>query len=308
VAGPQVKFHYLQEKGECIMKTRLTLAVLLLLALFVTACQPQGAPVPQDPLEAVKTIADKQKEVKTQHMDMNMALNLKLVGLTGDQAQMAAMFKNFKANLNLSGDVDNDKQDVALKGDLDLGALTTFITQGEEKLLFEVVNVGDKTYVKANVGDTANEWQEQDTPLPTDKESKDNPLNPEMVTDLLKQSSKAEKLADEKIGDVDTYHYRVTLNPEALIDSIAGLAQSTGAGTAVDTAQLDEAKKYLKDSTLEVELWAGKQDLLLRQTKVHFNLNLKDLPDMPGATALIDFVFTNTASKLNQPVTIAAPK
>jgi hypothetical protein len=75
----------------------------------------------------------------------------------------------------------------------------------------------------------------------------------------------------------------------------------------VDTAQLDEAKKYLKDSTLEVELWAGKQDLLLRQTQVHFNMNLKDLPDMPGATALIDLIFTNTASNLNQPVTITAP-
>ena len=64
----------------------------------MAACQPQGAPVPQDPLEAVKTIADKQKEVKSQHIDMNMALNLKVDGLTGDQAQAAALFKNFKAN------------------------------------------------------------------------------------------------------------------------------------------------------------------------------------------------------------------
>jgi hypothetical protein len=291
------------------MKTRLMLAVLLLLALFVTACQPQGAPVPQDPLEAVKTIADKQTEVKSQHMNMNMALNLKLDGLTGDQAQAAALFKNFKANLNVEGAMDNAKQDFDLKGDLDLGALTTFLTQGEDKLLFEVRKVGDKMYTKANVGDTAGEWQEQDNfqAFGTDAGSKDNPLNPEMVTALLKQSSKAEKLADEKIGDVDTYHYKVTLNPETLIDSITKLAQSTGAGAEVDETQLAEAKKFLKDSTMEVELWAGKQDLLLRQTKVHFNLNLKDLPDMPGATALIDFVFTNTASNLNQPVTITAP-
>jgi hypothetical protein len=289
------------------MKTRLLLAMLLLLTLLVAACQPQGAPVPQDPLEAVKTIADKQEEVKSQHVNMNLALNLKLDGLTGDQAQMAAMFKNFKANLNLEGDVDSAKQDLALKGDLDLGPLTTFITQGEDKLLFEMKKVGDKTYTKVNVGDNANEWQEQPDAqvFATDAASKDNPLNPEMVMSLLKQSSKAEKLADEKIGDTDTYHYKVTLNPETLIDSIAGLAKT--AGSDVDTAQLDEAKKYLKDSTLEVELWAGKQDLLLRQTQVHFNMNLKDLPDMPGATALIDLIFTNTASNLNQPVTITAP-
>jgi hypothetical protein len=289
------------------MKTRFMLAVLLLLTLVVTACQPQGMPVPQDPLEAVKTIADKQQDVKSQHIDLNMALNLKLDGLSGEAAQAAAFFKNFKANLNLSGDVDSAKQDLALKGDLDLGPLTTLITQGEEKLLFDLVKVGDKTYVKANVGDKANEWQEQDTPLAAEAESKDNPLNPEMVTDLLKQASKAEKLADEKIGDVDTYHYKVTLNPETLIDSIAKLAQSSGA-EPVDATQLAEAKKFLKDSLLEVELWAGKQDLLLRQTKVHFNLNLKDIPEMEGATALLDFILTNTTSKINEPVTITAPK
>jgi hypothetical protein len=85
------------------MKTRLTLAVLLLLTLVVTACQPQGLPVPQDPLEAVKTIADKQKEVKSQHIDLNLGLNLKLDGMTGEQAQSAALFKNFKANANISG-------------------------------------------------------------------------------------------------------------------------------------------------------------------------------------------------------------
>ena len=121
------------------MKTRFMLATLLLLTLLVTACQPQGVPVPQDPLEAVKTIADKQKDVKSQHMDMTMALTLKADGLTGDQAQAAAFLKNFKANLNLSGDVDSAKEDFALKGDLDLGPLTTMLTQGADKLTFEAV-------------------------------------------------------------------------------------------------------------------------------------------------------------------------
>jgi hypothetical protein len=292
------------------MKTRLMLAVLLLLTLLVAACQPQGAPVPQDPLEAVKTIADKQNEVKTQHIDLNMALNLKVDGLTGDAAQAEAFLKNFKANLNVSGDVDTAKEDFALKGDLDLGPLTALVTQGEEKLTFEAVKVGEKIYGKTNVGDTAGEWTEQDAPKATtdpDKQS-ENPLSPEMIASLLKQSSKAEKLADEKIGDVDTYHYKVTLNPEALIDSLVDLAKSSGAEGTIDQAQVDQAKQYLKDAVLEVELWAGKQDLLVRQTKVHFNMNLKDIPEMEGATALIDLALTNTATKLNEPVTIAAPQ
>ena len=290
------------------MKTRLMLVVVLLLTLLVAACQPQGMPVPQDPLEAVKIIAEKQKDVKSQHIDLNMALNLKLDGLTGEQAQAAALFKNFKASANISGDVDSAKEDFALKGDLDLGPLTAFVAQGEDKLTFEAKKVGEKIYSKTNAGETAGKWSEQDAPQATTAMTETNPLSPEMVMSLLKQSSKAEKLADEKIGDVDTYHYKVTLSAEALINAIADLAKSTGAGADVDAAQMAEAQKFLKDSLLEVELWAGKQDLLLQQTKVHFNLNLKDIPEMQGATALIDFLLTNTASKINEPVTITAPQ
>src|SRR5512134_806837 len=149
------------------MKTRLMLAVLLLLTLFVAACQPQGLPVPQDPLEAVKTIADKQKEVKSQHIDLNLALNLKVNGLTGDQAQVAGFVKDFKANANISGDVDSAKEDFALKGDLDIGPLTTMITQGADKLTFEAVKVGEKMYTKTNVGDTADKWSTTDAPKST---------------------------------------------------------------------------------------------------------------------------------------------
>lgn len=290
------------------MKTRLLLIVVLLLSIVLTACQPQGAPVPQDPLEAVKTIADKQQEVKTQHIDLTMALNLKLDGLTGDAAQGAALFKNFKGSINLSGDVDSAKEDFALKGDVDLGPLTAFLAQGEEKITFELVKVGEKMYTKANVGDTPNTWSETDAPKSTAGNTDSNPLNPQMVMGLLKQSSKAEKLADEKIGDADTYHYKVTLNPNTLLDSITQLAQASGQSAQIDTQQMAEAQKVLKDAVIEIELWAGKQDLLIRQAKVHFNLNLKDIPDQPGATALIDFTLQDTISKINQPVTITAPK
>jgi hypothetical protein len=290
------------------MKTRLTLVVLLLLTIVLAACQPQGAPVPQDPLEAVKTIADKQKEVKSQHIDLTMGLQLKLDGLTGDAAQGAAMFKNFKGSVNLSGDVDSAKEDFALKGDVDLGPLTTLITQGEDKLTFEAVKLGEKMYTKTNVGDSANKWNTSDAPKATTEMTQSNPLAPEMVMSLLKQSSKAEKLADEKIGDTDTYHYKVTLDPNALLTSIADLAKASGGSSEIDQAQMDQAKALLKDAVVEIELWAGKSDLLLRQAKVHFNLNMKNIPDQPGATALIDLTLQDTLSKLNQPVTITAPQ
>ena len=163
-------------------------------------------------------------------------------------------------------------------------------------------------YTKANVGDTPNEWTEQDAPESTTAESSSNPLSPEMVMGLLKQSSKAEKLADENIGGVDTYHYKVTLNSDALIDSLVDIARATGNTADVDAQQLAEAKNLLKDSTLEVDLWASKQDLLIRKAVVHFNLNLKDIPDQPGASAVIDFTLEDAISKINEPVTITPPQ
>jgi hypothetical protein len=288
------------------MKTRLMLVVLLLLTLLVTACQPQGVPVPQDPLEAVKTIADKQQEVKSQHIDLALALQLKLDGFTGETAQSTALIKNLKANANISGDVDSAKEDFALKGDLDLGPLTALIAQGEDKLTFEAVKAGEKLYTTTNVGNTAGKWNATDAPKATTEMTDTNPIGPEMVMSLLKQSSKAEQLADEKIGDTDTYHYKVTLDPVALINTLADLAKTSG--VSVKQADIDQAKQILKDSTMEVELWAGKSDLLLRQVKAHFNLNMKNIPDQPGATALIDFMLTNTSSKVNQPVTITVPQ
>jgi hypothetical protein len=290
------------------MKTRLTLVVLMLVMLVLAACQPQGAPVPQDPMEAIKAISEKQKEVKSQHMDMTLGLQLKLDGLSGDAAQGAAMFKNFKGSVNLSGDVDSAKEDFALKGDVDLGPLTALLSGGEDKITFEAKKIGEKMYTKANVGDTANTWNETDAPKASAGKDDKNPLKPEMVMGLLKQASKAEKLADEKIGDTDTYHYKVTMDPAALLDQISSLAALSGNSSEIDQAQMDQAKQILKGSTLDVELWAGKSDLLLRQVKVHFNMNMKDIPDQPGASALIDLTLQDTMSNINQPVTITAPK
>ena len=52
------------------MKLRFALMTLLLSVLVLSACGAQGAPVPADPVEAVKAIADKQAEIKTQHLDL----------------------------------------------------------------------------------------------------------------------------------------------------------------------------------------------------------------------------------------------
>jgi hypothetical protein len=289
------------------MKLRFALMTLLLSVLVLSACGTPGAPVPADPVEAVKAIADKQAEIKTQHLDLSLDLALKLDGLSSTDAsaqQAAAMFKNFKANLTLAGDVDTTKNDVALKGSADLGPLTAFLSQGADKLEFELVKLGDKLYVKGPDG----KWNDTDIKPSADASKPDaSPqISAQQLTDLLKKATKAEKLADEKIDNVDSYHYMVTLDPVTMLTEIATLAQSSGA-ESIPQAQLDEAKKFLKDSAITVEVWVGKQDLFIRQQKIVFTISITEIPDQPGAKADVNLGLTMKTSKINEPVTIAAP-
>jgi hypothetical protein len=172
---------------------------------------------------------------------------------------------------------------------------------------FELVKLGDKLYTKGPDGT----WNTTDVTPPADA-SKATPtpqITAQQLTDLLKKASKAEKLADEKIDNVDSYHYKVTLDPLTLMTEAIQMAQSTGAESQpIDQAQLDEAKKLLKDSVVVVEVWVGKQDLYIRQQKIAFNLNVTDIPDQAGATANVDLAITAKTSKINEPVTITAPQ
>ncbi len=290
------------------MKFRFAL-LLLLSALVLSACGAQGAAIPADPIEAVKVIADKQAEIKTQHLEVALDLGLKLDGLASEDAsaqQAMVLFKNFKANLTLAGDVDTVKNDLAMKGAADLGPLTAFLSQGADKLEFELVKLGNKMYLKGPDGT----WNESDVTPSTDatKPEATPQISAKQLSDLLKKASKAEKLGDEKIDNVDSYHYKITLDPMTLLTEAAALAQSTGASaTPIDQTQLDEAKKFLKDSVVIVEVWVGKADLFIRQQKIVFQISVTDIPDQPGAKADVDFSITAKTSKINEPVTITAP-
>ncbi len=287
------------------MKTRMAVMLLLLLSIIVTACGTPAANVPADPVEAVKVIADKQSDIKTEHIDVTLDLALKLGGFNVEDAQaqqILAFLKNFKANVTLTGDVDIAKNDTALQGTADLGVLNMLL--GGDKAEFQLVKVGDKLYSKL----AGQDWNETDAKQPSASDnSQQGQFDAQQLTQLLKKTAKAEKLNDEAIDGADSFHYKVTLNTVDLITEMAKMSESAG-GTGITQDELDQVQKYLKDSIVEVEIWVGKQDLFIRQEKIHFNLNLKDIPDQPGATANVDFLVAAKLSKLNQPVTITAPK
>lgn len=281
------------------------IAALLIAAALMAGCQQPGQPIAADPVQAVKDIVEKQAEIKTQHIDLALDLTLKAQGFSSSDpstAQTAALFRDFKANASAAGDVDNAKSDFSLKGTADLGMFTAFLLpEGAENLEFELVKVGETMYSRL----VGQEWNE--SPVDTSGSGTSPADVNKQLRDLLKKVAKAERLGDETIDGVGTYHFKVTLDTVELIAEVSKLAQESG--SEVDQAQLDQARELLKDSVLTLEMWVGKADLYIRQQILHLGLDLKNIPDAPSeATVNADINLTVKNSKLNEAVTISKPK
>ncbi len=293
------------------MKTRnLLLIALLTASMFLTACQQKPGNVPADPVAAVKIIADKQKEVTTQHVDLTLNLSIQATGLKTDPSNpsassAAAFLKNFKANVTVGGDIDTAKSNFSLSGSADIGALTALLAQGADKLTFDLIKVDDTLYSRTGT----DKWTS--TPAGAKTSSTAAVTSTQamaQIAEVIKKAAKAEKLGDESIGGTNTYHYKVTLDALALIDQALAVAAADPKATPPDPKQVQQAKDLLKDSVLELDMWVGQEDLYVRQETLHINLNLKNIPDNPGATVLVDFLLKATFSNINKPVTIVAPQ
>ncbi|HLF28425.1 MAG TPA: hypothetical protein VJG32_18990 [Anaerolineae bacterium] len=275
-------------------------AMLLIATLIFSGCQAQQGPaIPADPVEAVKLIADKQQEIQSQHLDLNLDLTLKVSGLPADDPS-AAMLNNFKATAAVGGDVDSAKQDFQFNGTADLGIFTSFLAPGSDELKFDLVKVGDTMY--SRVGDQA--WQE--SAVDTSASGGAAAADFSDLSGLLKKVARAERLGDEAIDGADSYHFKVSLDPVELLNELAKLGESAAGVNPDDLAQ---ATELLKDSIVDLDIWIGKADLFIRQQKLYLKIDLKNIPDAPpDAAVLAEINLTSKNSKINQPVTISAPQ
>ncbi|HZY44568.1 MAG TPA: hypothetical protein VFF70_07455 [Anaerolineae bacterium] len=293
------------------MKTRnLLLIALLTTSMFLTACQQKPSNVPADPVAAVKIIADKQKEVTTQHVDLTLTLSIQADGIKTDPsnpsvASAAAFLKNFKANVTVGGDVDTAKSNFSLSGSADIGALTALLAQGADKLTFDLIKVDDTMYSRTGT----DKWTSSPVAKTTSTTASVTATQATaQIAEVIKNAAKAEKLGDENIGGTNTYHYKVTLDALALIDQALAVAAADPKATPPDPKQVQQAKDLLKDSVLELDMWVGQEDLYYRQVTLHIKLDLKNIPENPGATALVDLLLKATFSNVNKPVNIVPPQ
>jgi hypothetical protein len=169
--------------------------------------------------------------------------------------------------------------------------LHAIITSGEET--DEFIVVGDKQYVKS--GDMSRNT------IIAFSNSATSMLSKEATLKILDSLTDLQRLPDEKIEGVNSFHYKGRFDTEKMIEKEKARLAGMQSRMAPDDYQ--EMMKGLENSLnvkTEVELWIGKDDSLIRQI-----IQVTQAPDSEGQlhTSSMTFRYYN----FNQPITIEPP-
>jgi hypothetical protein len=271
--------------------TRRLLATIGALALLAVACSSTPAATPvADPAEIVAQSLDALGKAKTVHLraDVTGTIPFDMSSLLGGGTGASPAPGASEPTMDLGGSYVEATVDIAGKQ-----AQATIAVPPILGLKLDLIQIGDTSYTKINLmGDT---WEKStSTPAP-DESAAPSPSAgvQQMIDDVKKALSaegvKTEKLADEKCGDADCYHVKITAPPSAL----SGAAGDTLGGLGL--ASPEPGASPLIGGDVVVELWARKSDM--RPVKLVIGTTAA------GSTLAVTMVM----DKYDETVTITAP-
>lgn len=107
-------------------------------------------------------------------------------------------------------------------------------------------------------------------------------------------------LKSEQLDGQTMYHYRYTINKDALVDTLAKLAETTGEKSSAD--DIAKAKNDLKGVQFkDGEIWIGKKDLLPHKLTLGLEASNKEMGSLTLTT-------TTTLKDVNKDVSVTAPE
>lgn len=271
--------------------TRRLLASIAALALLAVACSSTPAATPvADPATIIAQSLDAVGKAKTLHLraDVTGTIPFDMGSLLGGGSTSSPAPGASGPTMDLGGSYLDATVDIAGKQ-----AQATVAVPPILGLKAELIQIGDTMYTRINLmGDT---WEKStSTPAP-DESAAPSPSAgvDEMIAEVKKalqaDGVKTEKLADEKCGDVDCYHVKITMPPSAL----SGAAGDTLGGLGLSSPE--PGASPLIGGDLVVELWVQKSDM--RPAKLVIGTTTE------GSTLAITMVM----DKYDEAVTITAP-
>jgi len=214
-----------------------------------------------------------------------------------------------------------------LKGQFSFNIETNALTKDKFAFGLEAILLENFFYLKfselpelviIDLSKLKNQWIKFDTKTLDDefgggnlekKTEKDQDLTPEKIEKLqiaFQQSKVIEitdKLPNEKIEGMNTYHYGFRFNKEGLQDFLIKGNQIIQ-DKPLDEEEISELKEDVEKVEMsEGEIWIGKKDLLIYRFTLASKINKENDYDFSGSTDL-SISFKN----FNQPVQIEAPQ
>jgi len=256
------------------------------------AAGAKAVSLPADPVEAARQIQNRATTIQSAHVTMNLNLEVHVTPAAGqDQSPMA-----FPESVKVSAEGDFAKRDDGQPPDMHVTVRLN--TQGMTKTI-QVIQVDGHQWVNSE-----GKWEEnknfQKQAESIVRGSMISDTNPQDMLTQWPDIGNVERLPDETIDGVSTYHYRFSVDPKK-ITLPESLKDDPATGAILE--------ELLRDLQFQFEVWAGKDNLWLRQGRLNLKAKFTAPPnsDQPIPSLSLKLDGLVKLSKFNEPVVIKPP-
>ena len=129
----------------------------------------------------------------------------------------------------------------------------------EDGAVSEFIAIGDTQYIKSS--------EVSPNIMRAFTQSASHFLTPKYSLDSLESLLEPEALPEENVSGVDCFHYRGTVDLESQWKEMRASLDPSQPGYEDRLEMMEQELERIRRSTIDYELWIGKEDLLVRQMK-----------------------------------------
>ncbi len=226
-------------------------------------------------------------------------------------------FKKLVFSFNGSSDISDPQN---LRGKMSLGFDTGLIPKVNAELIYngpekyikvdDIPNLGffdpsflNGVWIKLDLADLQKKFN-----VKTIASSTVSELSPEKIADIKQLALEShmfvisQKLPEEVLDGVNTYHYGFILDKNKMIDFVASVSKIIGSNPITDEELAKEKKAFDQVVFSPGEIWIGKDDIYMH--KISFGMSVT--PPGSGVPQITN-TFVMSFKDFNQPVEVIAP-
>ncbi len=167
------------------------------------------------------------------------------------------------------------------------------IKMTEDGAVSEFIAIGDTHYIKSS--------ELSPNVMRASTQSVSYSITPKYSLDLLDLLHEPEALPMEEISGVESFHYKGAVDMERQWEEMKASLDPSQPGHEDRLEMMETELERMRQSTIEYELWIGKEDLLVRQTKYSGRTPSEEEGQWDISS------MTMQLFDINQPIVIEAP-